>query len=355
MNLIPAANLDIKDKFETTLLGYKFSHPIGLSSGINLVGNDSLNLSNLGFELIQIGPLSNQTDKINNYPEMNYRKKSLFIKNMEPTSNIEVSLSHIQNTIEKNIKYKNKNIIFSSDLKISSDSLKTVPYMSDTYFLNIIKTSIYLSDFTTINLSSYENKSILQYRNLAKFKDLLSKVKSEIYYETAYKSILDYEKSNKLENNVTETIGLNYPIKFFKKSRTKILIKLDTDLNKDELRNFYHIIKESNIIDGIIVGGLLHKKGFFISGQESKKVSLDQLKNLYEISKGEIPLISTGGILTGQDVYERLKFGAKMVLIYTPFIINGPFCLEKILKELDSIMTSENIKKIKDIPIKEFH
>jgi dihydroorotate dehydrogenase len=95
----------------------------------------------------------------------------------------------------------------------------------------------------------------------------------------------------------------------------------------------------------------LNKRGFFISGQEAKKVSIDQLKNLYEISKGEIPLISTGGISTGEDVYERLKLGAKMVLIYYPFIMNGPYCLEKILKELDTIMTRENQNKIKEIPI----
>ena len=86
-------------------------------------------------------------------------------------------------------------------------------------------------------------------------------------------------------------------------------------------------------------------------GDKIKENSLLLLQLAYKYTKGEIPLISTGGILTGDDVYERIKNGADFVFIYSAFLLRGPYCCEKILKELNTRMNKENKKNISEIRV----
>ena len=65
----------------------------------------------------------------------------------------------------------------------------------------------------------------------------LSKVKQEVYYEIAYKAIIEYESINDLKRNLTEKLTLNYPVDFIKRTRPKLLLKLDTNIEKEDLEH----------------------------------------------------------------------------------------------------------------------
>jgi dihydroorotate dehydrogenase len=76
---------------------------------------------------------------------------------------------------------------------------------------------------------------------------------------------------------------------------------------------------------------------------------LELLKKAFAYSGGRISIVSTGGVFTGNDVFERLNNGASLVLVHSAFITRGPYCLEFILDELDERMKHENIQNISKI------
>lgn len=366
-------NLDLK----TNLMGLKFNHPIGLGPGIDNLGNMISNLNRLGFEFIEVGPVADESEvTIENtksttefIAESNPPQKSILIKNNEYLYSYSQSLSSIQSEIYKILSNKNNpnhpqtNLSVSTNIKLSNKSSRSAPYMADTLFVNMIKSSLLLSDFVTINLSSYTNKTILQYRNLNKLEILLNKIKEEVYYDMGVKSVIDHEHAmTDTYDQIKISDYMSYPVHLLKKNRVRLLLRLDTELGNKEiihenyLKNLIDLIKKNGIIDGFVVGGMVKDKNTnlynFYTGFKSKEISLELLKNLYKYTKGDIPIISTGGILTGEDVYERLRLGADFVLIYTPFLLRGPHCLEGIITEFKKKMNEEGKKKIKEIKIK---
>lgn len=382
LNLIPKAYLRLNnpEALQTHLLGHKFNYPIGLAPGIDNTGKCISNLNDLGFEFIEIGPVSNEGEIRSGIPEIILSSNNLFFKKLENMIPVDNSNTYIQKQVLKILNNRkinsndqsHKNLVISTNVKLSENSLRTVPYMSDSYFIKMVKTSLLLSDFTTINLSSYTNKAISQYKNKSKFEDFLYKLKNEVLFDEGIRAVVEYEYINKAKEsseNLTTTLRLDYPMLIFKKTRSKILLRLDSNLNDYELSNFVNIVKNCGIIDGLVIGGMLNKYSTkeensvkdstiskelshtFIAGEKSKENSLSLLKKCYQITRGEIPIISTGGVLTGIDVYERIKNGADFVLIYSPFTLNGPFCMEKILKEFEEKMIKESKNSIMEIRI----
>lgn len=113
-----------------------------------------------------------------------------------------------------------------------------------------------------------------------------------------------------------------------------IAVKLAPDLdNSDILRCVDTLI--ANGIDGVIatnttisrkrVQGLEHAEEIGgLSGAPLRDRSTEVVRLIAEHVKGEIPIIASGGVMTGQDAVEKLEAGAKLVQLFTGFIYNGP-------------------------------
>ena len=71
-----------------------------------------------------------------------------------------------------------------------------------------------------------------------------------------------------------------------------------------------------------------------MSGRPLKKMSNLALKRMYELTRGQITLIGSGGIESGQDALQRIKSGATLIQIYTVMSIEGPTVVNRIKREL---------------------
>lgn len=71
-----------------------------------------------------------------------------------------------------------------------------------------------------------------------------------------------------------------------------------------------------------------------LSGRPLKKKANRALKRMYELTKGELTLIGSGGIESGRDALERIKSGASLVQIYTSMSFEGPTIVSRIKREL---------------------
>lgn len=91
------------------------------------------------------------------------------------------------------------------------------------------------------------------------------------------------------------------------------------------------------------------KNGFGgIGGEYVKPTALANVRAFYTRLRPEIKIVGTGGIRTGQDVFEHLLCGATMVQIGTELHKEGPKIFDRIVNELKEIMRHKNYQTIEE-------
>jgi len=125
-----------------------------------------------------------------------------------------------------------------------------------------------------------------------------------------------------------------------------ILLKIAPDLTKEQLDDVADLALEIKL-DGLVATnttidreglehdlriGTLETGG--LSGKPLQKRSTEIVKYVYEKTKGEIPIIASGGIFTGADAKDKFNAGAQLVQVWTGFIYEGPGIVKNICKNL---------------------
>jgi len=125
-----------------------------------------------------------------------------------------------------------------------------------------------------------------------------------------------------------------------------ILLKIAPDLTKEQLDDVADLALEIKL-DGLVATnttidreglehdlriGTLETGG--LSGKPLQKRSTEIVKYVYEKTKGEIPVIASGGIFTGADAKDKFNAGAQLVQVWTGFIYEGPGIVKNICKNL---------------------
>jgi dihydroorotate dehydrogenase len=125
-----------------------------------------------------------------------------------------------------------------------------------------------------------------------------------------------------------------------------VLLKIAPDLTQEQIDDVIDLAIEIKL-DGLVAtnttisrAGLsaqseeVGKEAGGLSGLPLKQKSTEIVKYIAQKTKGEIPVIATGGIFTAADVKEKLDAGASLVQVWTGFIYEGPFIVRRILKGL---------------------
>jgi dihydroorotate dehydrogenase len=128
-----------------------------------------------------------------------------------------------------------------------------------------------------------------------------------------------------------------------------ILLKIAPDLTREQLNDVIDLALEIKL-DGLVATnttidreglehdlriGTLETGG--LSGKPLQKRSTEIVKYIFEKTKGEIPIIASGGIFTGADAKEKLDAGASLLQVWTGFIYEGPGIVKHICKSLTKI------------------
>lgn len=131
----------------------------------------------------------------------------------------------------------------------------------------------------------------------------------------------------------------------------KTFVKLDPDMDKALFQELIAALTERRF-GGVILCNT-HRVDWPQAGGQSGQplTSLSQtfLEWAWEVHRGALPMIASGGVFSGLDVYQRLARGAFMVQIYTAFVYRGPLTVQKILTELDEELKLRGIAKLSDV------
>ena len=116
-----------------------------------------------------------------------------------------------------------------------------------------------------------------------------------------------------------------------------VLLKISPDLNDRQLDETLEIVDRLKI-DGIVATNTtVSREGLRTPEEEIRAIgnggmsgapitarSLEVVRYIHQRSKGKLPIIAVGGIMSVEDAMNMLDAGATLLQIYTGFIYEGP-------------------------------
>jgi len=111
-----------------------------------------------------------------------------------------------------------------------------------------------------------------------------------------------------------------------------VLVKLHIMQDKEELKATLNVLRESNV-SGVICSNTYPTEKGGLSGKPLTQIGHQQLEWVKE--NCDLPVISSGGVMTPQDAVDRIRLGAELVQVYTGFVYGGitfPYRVAKAIK-----------------------
>ncbi|XP_019852949.1 PREDICTED: dihydroorotate dehydrogenase (quinone), mitochondrial-like isoform X2 [Amphimedon queenslandica] len=125
----------------------------------------------------------------------------------------------------------------------------------------------------------------------------------------------------------------------------QVLVKIAPDLNDSDKEDIAEVvIRKEGGADGIIICNTTvsrenlksshRSEAGGLSGEPLKGLSTQLIQEMYQLTKGKVPIIGVGGVSSGQDAYDKIRAGASLVQLYTGLVYEGPPLVGRIKKEL---------------------
>jgi dihydroorotate dehydrogenase len=83
-----------------------------------------------------------------------------------------------------------------------------------------------------------------------------------------------------------------------------------------------------------------------ISGAPVRQRSTEIIRFIYQQTEGKLPIIGVGGIFTAEDAWEKITAGASLIQVYTGWIYEGPWMVDRILNGLLAKLETHGLTSI---------
>jgi len=302
---IPPARWLLQAMFAVTespvsVFGLTFKNPIGLAAGYDKDGLAISGLTGLGFGHVEVGTVTPLPQPGNPRPRIFRLVEDQAVINRMgfPGRGAEFVARKLA------AKHRPSKIILGVNLGKNKD---TPLEEAARDYTSLISTFSPLADYLTINISSPNTIGLRRLQGRQMLNELLGTIAK---------------------------FRLTLP------QQIPLLVKLAPDLDPTELDDALEIILSTGM-DGIVATNTtLARPGLSspraiesggLSGAPLKSLSLEILKNIVQKVDGKIPVVSAGGVMTPEDVKQRLQAGAVLVQVYTGLVYNGPGFIKYLL------------------------
>ncbi|QPA32544.1 quinone-dependent dihydroorotate dehydrogenase [Thermaerobacillus caldiproteolyticus] len=307
-------------RLQIDCLGLTFPNPIGLAAGFDKHAEVYPALSSLGFGSIEVGAITPKPQEGNPKPRLYRLQEDKAIINRMGFN------SHGIEEAKKRFRTLPRPEI---PIGINLGKNKLTP--NENAALDYIKGLEQLynwGDYFVINISSPNTKGLRDLQSSNMLEPLLSSILTK-------------------RNELASKHGFYRPI----------VLKIAPDLNNNQLEEIISVCLDVNI-DGIIATNTtVSRDGLTsphrnqtggLSGRPLAKRSTEVIYRIFQLTKGKIPIIGSGGVFSGQDAYEKIKAGASLIQVYTGMIYRGPFIANKINHELLQLLNRDKLSNIKE-------
>jgi len=129
--------------------------------------------------------------------------------------------------------------------------------------------------------------------------------------------------------------------------RRPLLLKIAPDLNDAQLDDVVSLAMEIELDGLVATNTTINREGLLtptdrleaigaggLSGAPLRERATEVVRYVVERSGGRIPVVASGGIFTAADAREKMVAGAVLVQVWTGFIYEGPFIVNRICRGL---------------------
>ena len=290
---------------EREFCGIKFSNPVGLAAGFDKNATLYPAFSTLGFSFIEIGTVTPKAQPGNPKPRIFRIPQDEAIINRMGLNNKGVDAA-----VEQLKKIRPGIIIGGNIGKNNTTSNEDAP--AD--YLECFKKLYPYVDYFTVNVSCPNVANLSKLQDTDSLSGIISALLDERKKYEKYKPILlkispdlNFVHLNEVVDIVTNT-GIDGIVAI--NTTTK---RTDLSIDKDR-------------IESIGNGGL--------SGRPLTWRTLEVINYIRQHTRGTLPIIGVGGVMSAGDAINMIRAGATLVQIYSGMIYEGPALVKKINKEI---------------------
>lgn len=298
-------------KLEKEIMGLTFPNPVGLAAGFDKNGEVFNQLGNMGFGFIEIGSITPAEQKGNPKPRC-FR----LVEDKAIINRMGINNKGVKYAVSK-LKNRNPSLIVGANIiKSTSTPNEKAPLDYEKSFAQLYD----FVDYFVINVSCPNVKDITKLQDITQLSQIIDRVSTLRRYYDEYRPILLKVSPDLTYEQLDEIIDLMLI------SGIDGVVATNTTTKREDLKT------SSEKVESIGDGGL--------SGTPLFSRSKEMVKYISYKTKGMLPIIAVGGIMTPKQAKEMLNSGASLVQIYTGFIYNGPGFVKKILKYLNHSLKS---------------
>lgn len=287
---------------EREVFGIRFRNPVGLAGGLDKNGEHYNELADFGFGFIEIGSLTPE-------PQPGNPKPRLFrvVKDKAIINRMGINNKGVRNAVE-HLKKDRPKVIVAGNISKNTSSI------NDDAAKDYESAFALLYDFVdmfVLNISCPNVVGLSALQDVSFLADIVDKLLNLRMYFDEYRPILIKVSPDVPHQQLDEIID------YAMMSGIDGIVAGNTTRSRDGLKSL-----SAEEIEEIGNGGL--------SGAPLYEKNLALVRYIHDKTRGRLPIIGVGGIMSGPQAAEMLDAGASLVEIYTGFIYEGPAIVRKI-------------------------
>lgn len=290
-----AQNLEWKS---FTWKGLHFKNPLGIAGGLDKDAQHVRAWQKLGAGFIEIGTVTPKPQKGNpgTVIDRSLKQKALWNKLGFPSKGSDFVFNRLQKLNKKSSK---KSTLF---VNIGKNRETDLEKAGDDYLYLVEKFRLQ-ADALVVNISSPNTPGL---RSLA--------------------------QTSHLQNWLGRVITSASP--------TPVLLKLSPDMSDQDFKDTVLLAVKEGISGFILTNTTVSRSADLpfpaeggVSGlplKEKSLLALEQIQTILGSQRSSLLIVSCGGVMTADDVFDRLKRGADLVQTYSALVFNGPGFLKDV-------------------------
>jgi dihydroorotate dehydrogenase len=317
---IPFAKKIIEQSFQRDhpslqkeLFGLLFKNPVGLGAGFDKNALYLRELEALGFGFVEIGTVTPKAQPGNDHPRLFRLPKDKALINRMGFNNDGVYV--LRKRLEDWRTHYSPLTTYKLIVGGNIGKNKATPNEDAWKDYEICFKELFdCVDYFVVNVSSPNTPGLRELQEKDSLKKILSHLQSINHSYTNKKPLLLKIAPDLNQSQLDDIISLASEVAL------DGIVATNTTIARENL------ITPKTEIDKIGAGGL--------SGKPLFKRSNEVLEYIIKSSSGNIPVIASGGIFTGEDAKLKLNAGAALIQVWTGFIYEGPSIVKRINKSL---------------------
>ncbi|XP_061327752.1 dihydroorotate dehydrogenase (quinone), mitochondrial isoform X2 [Pezoporus flaviventris] len=283
LGLLPPARPD-GPALEVRVLGHRFCNPVGLAAGFDKHGEAVDGLYKMGFGFVEVGTVTPQPQ------EGNPRPRVFRLVEDEAVINRYGFNSHGHAAVECRLRARQDTQLrltgVGMPLGINLGKNKSSTDAAADYVAGV-RTLGPLADYLVVNVSSPNTPGLRHLQGKAELQDLLTKLG--------------------VDGLIVSNTTVSRPSSLQSRQRSE-------------------------------PGGL--------SGKPLRELSTQTIRDMYSLTRGQVPIIGVGGVSSGQDALEKIRAGASLVQMYTALVYHGPPVVQAVKQELEELLREQGFRNV---------